>query len=394
MKTASALPRYLNCPASYALRLQMARDGLLPVLVERSAGADAEAGTRRHRALEAAIDVGDLPDRFRPFVGDTPRTELAYRYDSATGVAAEMPAVDDRKYPPAPASVTYGTTDCVSLSGDDQILIVDWKGPHADLPPIESNEQLSFAALCASRVTKRPHVQIATVRIDDADMNADDDLPKIVGAQVAVVGPAALHVFEERLRRLDGEIAVAVRDLEAGREPLVIAGNHCAYCPAAPACPATHRALELASTPPDIVPHIAPALLVEMESAVAAAGKRLRQFIEAEVKRSGPIDLGDGYLYGYVVADGNEKIDATLAAPVLIEHLGLAAELAIKKTVVKTGIKAAAKEIAPKGKAAELERNVLAGLRNAGAISRDQTTSLKAYRAADALPATIADVEL
>lgn len=393
MKTASALPRLMVCPASYALRLQMASDGLLPVLDERSAGDDAEAGTRRHRALEAAIDVGDLPDRFRPFVGEAPRTELAYRYDSATGVAAELPAVDDRRYPPAPSSVTYGTTDCASLSGDDTVLIVDWKGPHADLPPIERNDQLMFAALSSSRVTLRPHVQIATVRIDDADPNADDNLPKIVGAQVAMVGPATLQVFEEKMRRLDGQIAVAVRDVQEGREPVVIPGNHCAYCPVAPACPATQRALELANTPPDIVPHVAPALLVEMESAISAAGKRLRQFIEAEVKRSGPIDLGDGYAYGYVVAEGNEKIDAALAAPVLVNRLGLAAELAIKKTVTKNGIKAAAREIADKGKAAELERNVLADLRTAGAISRDQTTSLKAYRAADALPASIVDVE-
>lgn len=386
MKTASSLHRIGLCPASYALRVRMAGVGLRRLYTDRTSSSHADAGTKRHATMEAAIDLGALPERFRIYVGEDAKSEVSYSYDSASGAVERLPPGIDRNYPEAAPTVTYGTTDCVSMIDESTAAVVDWKGPHADLPPILQNDQVMFAALGASKETGAEHVQIATVRLDDADPDADDDLPTIVGVpDVAMIGRRHLEVFEEKIRRLDGAIAVAVRDIQAGRDPIYIPGNHCAYCTAAPACPATNVALQLAASP-EIASDLNPALLVEMLSAVDAAEKRLRAHVANVVETSGPIDLGDGYAYGPVISDGNEKIDAALAAPVLVESLGMAAELAIKKTVSKTGIKAAAKDVAPKGKAAALEKEIIGKLRSAGAVSRDKTTSLKVYRIADALP--------
>jgi hypothetical protein len=109
--------------------------------------------------------------------------------------------------------------------------------------------------------------------------------------------------------------------------------------------------------------------------------KRIDQAIYARAAER-PIPLPNGMMLGKVQTLGNEKLDGEIVWTVLRERYGQAiADAAVQRTVTKKRLKEALTLKGAKGQVADMERQVLAEVKNKGGIRQEPKTEIDVYPA-------------
>lgn len=336
--SASASDRAVRCPAS--LSLPAVRD---------AGGADAAWGTDVHAFLEdavrtspasargraggpsagccAAIAVHDILEELAGGEGIAeilPEEPILYLPEA--GGAEPLRLGGPRAYPSAAYQRGIpGTADLVLVTREGTVVVADYK-TGAVPPRAASSWQLRVLGLGAARLFGAARVRLAIVAIDREGGHRVDavDFPEADQAEAR----AAL-----------AEAWAAARDAEAsillGEAPSVQQGEHCGYCPALRACPASTALVRdmaagglegVAGRVADLSPAEAGAAWQK-----AKLARRLLDTIEdalrERLRRDGSIPLpGGDTLTTTRVA--TRSIDGRRALPVLESH-GLAPRLGL-----------------------------------------------------------------
>lgn len=286
--TASQLPRAFSCLYPWRLHVEWKED---------APGYPARVGSAVHKLIEYtlcgedhgdavvdavaheyAVDMGDVArlfDRWKEWhatqVGVEGDAEVAWAYCPVEHHSLRVGARIGRAYPAPLSHYIVGTADLCSAD-----TVTDWKtslGPDSTAAPAADNEQLhALAAMSGASKVRLVVITDDGVRVDEA--------------------PARKP--EHTLARMTSAMLTIELD-NAGPNP----GSHCAYCPAAHACPATTQAqtaivgaaqptLDLST--PDGIYHARVYLKL-----VDDARDRLDAAIKDAVKAAGGrIDLGNG----------------------------------------------------------------------------------------------------
>lgn len=358
MITASGLARLLACLGS----------AVLPRFENHNEWAD--LGNEEHDDLS---DLANLPDELAALVPPGARSEVKLAFDVATGVGRIIGEGAGRSYGEIGPTEAAGSTDVLGVQGD-AVVIVDWKTGFADVEPAASNAQLWFYALAACRALGKDRaivriVYTKTGRVDEAEIDALD-----------------LASFANRLAALHPRIAAAKERKARGEMVETREGAWCKHCPSKSVCPSKVGLLAQVASgglavigDTEMTPARAAAAyeqLVRFEGMVKDARKRLETYVDEQ----GPLDLGNGRMYGRYQRKGNEKIDGAVAVRAIREVLGaeLAAEFeatAIVPTTSKAAIDRAAKAVtgSTTTKPTALARAVLAKTRELGGVTSSPT---------------------
>ena len=368
MITPSSLDRLNACPAS----------GVLPQIREENA--DATRGTIIHAFLDdcarhgreealarapedyrlvcAAIDISKLP------IGSNFRSEVAFAYDYQTGRAREIP-VRNREYVGLSETEIAGTADVIALVDHATVYVGDYKTGHR--PPKPDSMQLRAYALMAARTLGATEAvcEIVHVREDGT-----------VWRERMEMDAFELAIAEQQIRDV-------VRKVERATPEHVTTGDHCRYCPAFKACPATlalarQVAAEKLEIPP-LTPETA-ALALERVKAV----KKVVAAVEAEIKAFAEresIPLSNGKTYGPRPWHTREVV-VERALPVLVKRFGLpAVDAALPRKATVSAVEKLAKEaaIAAGEKVAPAVRALMQELEQAGAIRVEETVQVREH---------------
>lgn len=334
-----------------------------------------EANLAPARAAALALCVQHVRD-YLDALRDTPgvtglRAEVPFAWhaedDTGRECGSRLPGADASDERPGERS---GSVDLIYWR-DGELVILDWKtGPRAMWHRPRETPQLVMYALAAARAHGAPRAAVAL-----AHVSAD-------GVVVAEDGLSAfdLDVAALRFRSL-------FRYLSTGEDIVPVPGPHCtdSYCPIVAVCPVTLKALA-AIDAASVSPPLAVSTPDQITSVEHAAGIRVRLKMVRElckvseelalqpyVLRNGPIPLGNGRVYGAMQNEGNEKVDLKTdgAIEAMTKHLGaFGVDVAIERSTSKTAIHQAAVAVAPKGKAAGVERGLLDELRSIEACKR------------------------
>ncbi|HEY6459715.1 MAG TPA: PD-(D/E)XK nuclease family protein, partial [Polyangiaceae bacterium] len=341
--SASASDRTLACPAWLALpRIERASE-------------DAAGGTERHafvRAVlegtpvERAIEAVSAEQRKTCLDLDWSRlgsdleapleTEGAYAVDMRARTARYLGSNIDRAYdvaarahgdPLGPWEVP-GSLDLAGMSREHprRLVVLDLKGPWADVTPAADNGQgLFFAAAKFLLDDEGPgdidevEFRIAHIKVDGAVWDSD----RAVYTRLDV--DTYLDRYEEALEHAEE----ARRLVVTGQTPDVSVGAGCRYCPAFEACPANvslARAMlpELAS----IDARIGAMTLAEVGAAYEIANVRVKPLLERvlgplkeRVLRDGIAPFPDGERCAKVSSYPESRFSQKLAVA-LLEQLG------------------------------------------------------------------------
>jgi hypothetical protein len=346
--TASALPRLLNCPASAAL----------PRAETVSVWAD--VGHEEHAELAAMTLAGDLPPRLAEFSPPLPRVEVKIAFDVATGTARILgDGVDDRKYGDLAPFEIAGSIDVLGVE-DDAVVVLDWKTGQRDVEPAAINGQLRFYGLAAARALGLDRAILRIVytqrgTCDEAEMDTLD-----------------LAGFAADLESLHGRVTMLRAQAARGGALDTREGSWCRHCASKPYCPSKSALLVQIGrgdiAPASLSPEVARSAcerVLAAEQLVDDAKKRLNAY----VTEHGPIDLGDGKMYGRYVRPGNERVRGDIALRAIREVCGELVEPfeaeAIETTTSKAAIKRAAKAVGDPS----LERAVMGRIKALGGVS-------------------------
>jgi hypothetical protein len=332
MITGSALPRLLNCAASEVLAHA------------ENASEWADAGNEDHAELAHMTLTGT-------------RVEVKLAYDTATREGRFLGEASDRSYgKPAPFEI-FMSTDVVGVDGD-AVVILDWK-TGGDVEPAATNGQLWACALAACRALGKHQaiIRIVYTRTNRCDEHAIDALE--------------LAEFAGRLERLHVHVTELKAAKSRGEALPTREGTWCKYCPAKHACPSKNALIvqvaekglavlgDAAMTPERA--RAGYEQLVRIEDLIRDARKRLETYVDEQ----GPIDLGDGRMFGRYVRAGNEKLSGDTAIVAIADVLGdtdaaKRFELhAIERKTSKAAIDRAVKEVkAPRGTATKIVKRI------------------------------------
>lgn len=369
--TGSGLERVAVCPGSAVLPQTGATSD------------DAERGRVIHRFLEIAgkdraAALAEVPDDLRPAcealdlakLPTNPRlyaAEVAFAYHTVTGKARELGRGIGRKYDCATTEIA-GTADVIALLEPDAVFVADFKTGWSRRPRAAQSLQLRFYALAAARAYGRTHAVVQMIRVfDDGEVYTDE----------ATLDAFDLDSFALDLGTLASEIEGARQLYAEGVEPEMVEGAHCRWCPAFPRCPA--KAALIASPP---------SLEITPEGA-AKAYERLRLYRQAldkaeeilkDYARATPIPLPDGTVYGPRY-DSTKRLDGKVAAKVLREWFGDAAEAGIEIEVTQASIKRA---LAVAGNRGLGLKDVIAEVEKRGGLKIVQAPKMIAHKPKEA----------
>lgn len=344
--TASSLSRALHC------------DGSIVLPRAENYSEWAEFGSSDHAEL---ADFANLPPQIAKHVPLRARSEVKLAFDVETGKGRIIGYGADRVYGVLGDHEIAGSADVLGEDGD-AVVIADFKTGYADVEPAATNPQLAFYALCAARALgkERAIVRVLYTKFGHCDEATLDALDLADFA-------AQLRALHDRARRLRADTATT-------RE-----GAWCRHCASKHACPSKNALLvqiaehglavagDAAMTPERA--RAGYEQIVRIEQLVRDARKRLETFIDDQ----GPIDLGDGRMFGRYVRNGNERLDGSVAVRAIAEVVGedVATEfeaIAIERKTTKAAIERAAKQLAAaKGTAGRVIKRIreLGGATNA-----------------------------
>lgn len=350
MITASSLTRLRNCPSS----------AVLPRAETHSVWAD--AGNDEHETL---ADLANLPSSLAELVPAGSRSEVKLAYDVATTAGRVIGEGGGRAYGnPGPFEIV-GSCDVLGVIGDS-ILIVDWKTGYADVEPASSNAQLWFYALAACRAMGK---ESAIVRIVYTKTGRVDEY---------AIDALELAGFADALRRLHTDVAKRQAALQRGELMETREGSWCKHCASKAVCPSKNALLVQFAEPgfailgdSQMTPAraaLAYAQLTRIEQLTSDARKRLQVYVDEQ----GPIDLGNGRMYGRYDRKGNEVLNGNVAVQAIREVVGESAKefetIAIDRKTSKAAIARAAKQLVAKGHTKVAEA-VVDKIRELGGVS-------------------------
>jgi len=321
--TASALTRLKNCPSS----------AVLPRAENYSEWAD--AGHEAHEEL--ALFSEEHP--FAHLLPPSPRAEvkLAYHLASRQGRALGGGGGPPRRNP-GPFEIV-GSCDVLGIDRG-RVVIIDWKTGWVDVDPASSNAQLWFYALAAARALG---LSGAIVRIVYTQSKRCDEYE---------IDALELAEFASSLERLHVRVGELKRKHQTG-EPLDtkegVGFRYCSRKPSRPdKTPLIRQMAGLQVVGAAVTPENAASAyeqVVRVELLVKEARKRLETYVD----ENGPIDLGNGRMFGRYVRDGNEKLDGSVAVKAIAAVVGESAKefesVAVERKTTKVAIERAAKQL-------------------------------------------------
>lgn len=277
--TASSLWLAELCPASH----------VLPQVRETSAGQ--AFGTAIHKYAELVPQVGKdaaleaIPEEMRERCAELDPSslpngdrEVPFGYDLEHGEAWIL-EVSERAYPNHRGSL-YGTADVVQVQ---QRTVWDYKSGWPG--PARESLQLAALGLFAARRFGWDEVRVGHLQIDGERLRLDEHV--LSGIELAAVHARLVSIYARH------EAA------KAQELPDVYPGEHCAKCPALPACPATTamiRQVADAMAEKSKIAAMVDADPVGAWTFLERAGDALER-LRSELKRRAsmaPIDLGNG----------------------------------------------------------------------------------------------------
>lgn len=288
MITFSTLNRLEVCPGSYHLpqvdtasehaSRGTARHAYLAALTHGvDPGAALEAVPEEHRAECDRIDLEGLP------LGRA-EAEVAFALNPETGEARRLGRELGRRYEITDGEIA-GTVDVLRPA-----YVGDYKGEHDDTPPPPAdNLQLLAGAVAADVVMGwgEATVELIHLREDGSHWREAADLDAIA------LGAALLRIRD------------VVRKVRAASPDRVTRSEHCRWCPAFAACPATLAlARRLAESPEAVGEEARGLLTVQAGHALQLVrlARKVLDTVEAEVREfarvEGPIPLPGGKVYG------------------------------------------------------------------------------------------------
>ena len=394
MITASALTRLRNCPSSAVLARA------------ENHSAYADAGHDEHEELALGVDTGTLRDalaqvcpagvdvdRIVRCVPAGARAEVKVGFDVALRVGRVIGYGGGRDYgTPAPFEVV-GSMDVLGVEGDC-VIVIDWKTGFADVEPAATNAQLWFYALAAARALgkERAIVRIIYTKtgvIDEHELDALD-----------------LVDFAGSLERLHRQVAERQAAKHRGEVLETREGSWCKHCASKHVCASkTGLLVQIAEKGLAVIgdTEMTPARavkayeqLVLIEQLVKDARARLTTFVEDQ----GPIDLGNGRMFGRYHKEGNRKLDADAAVQAIREVVGEPAEefeqLAIERSTSQAAIERAAKAVAGAGRGAatKLKAAVLKRIDELGGMKREASYPIGEFATDKHEPAPLNQAEM
>lgn len=336
MITASSLQRLLMCPGSV----------VLPRAETHSEYAD--AGTDEHAELADMVRSRTLPANLAKLVPVGARAEVAIALNVATREARVIGEELGRDYGEVGALEIVGATDVAGQIDADCALVIDWKTGYSEVEPIATNAQMKFHALAWMQ-----------------RLGVDRCVARIVYTKTGVVDEIEWSLFdlldfadqlEQVLVRVSAQQAANANASVSTKE-----GAWCKYCPVNKArCPSkssllvqiSQKGLTVVGDQALTNDRAADAYrqLVAVEQMAEEARGRLNKWVD----ENGPIDLGNGKLYGRYQRTGKAKLDVDVAAQVIADVVGPESahefiKLAIERSVSQAAIERAAKAVQPKG---------------------------------------------
>lgn len=355
MITASSLTRLKNCPSSAVLSRA------------ENHNVWADTGHDDHELLAQGVETGTLADvlaamlppgadaqRIASLVPQGSRAEVKLGFDVALRTGRVIGYGGGRDYgKPGPFEIV-GSTDVLGVL-EDAVVIVDWKTGYADVEPAATNAQLWFYALAACRALGKEQAVIRIVYtktglVDEAELDALD-LADFAGSLERL----QRQVGERQAAKLRGEV------LETKE------GSWCKHCSSKHVCPSkagllvqvAEKGLAVIGDTEMTPQRAAQAYeqIVRIEQLVKDARARLNTYVEEQ----GPIDLGDGRMFGRYEKEGNRKLDAEKAIQAIREVVGESSRefeaMAIERSTSQAAIERAAKSLGqPKLKLAVMKR--------------------------------------
>ena len=322
--------------------------------------------------------------------------EVAFAFDFSTMMARELHRGGGRDYSMVRPSEVPITLDVVGLTYRDERpyagVIIDWKTGHKPVEAAVRNPQLRYGALCLSTAFRLEYVRVAIGYVRDEGAWFD----------YAEFDPLDLYEIAQEFTVAHRRIVAAHEAHVAGAHLQATTGPHCTHCPSFPYCPAQvglavrfggdSAALEIETKRMLLSPEVAAHAVRRLMQAKQVLG-RIEAALRAHATDRGGIDMGDGTKWGPQVTTREELVGSVVREVVrtvaqcelaaMHARTGLAADVAsgtahdmaaaiaedaISLDSTKKQITAAAKTIArlTGGKAAPLEREMLASIRERG----------------------------
>jgi len=341
--TMSALPRLLNCTASAVLsRAETASEW-------------ANSGNDEHEDL---AELDDPEHEFAHLLPPGARSEVKVAYDVLARTGRIIGQGDGRGYGTLGPFEIAGSIDVLWLEGDT-VVVLDWKTGYNDVDPAERNWQLWGYALaaCAAFGKSRARVMIVYTKFKSARPDEYE------------IDALELADFASRLAALHTRVPELKASLQRGELLDTKEGNWCRHCPSKHVCPSKNGLLvqfaenglavvgDAAMTPERA--RQAYEQFVRIDQLVADVKKRLNAF----VIDNGPIDLGNGRMYGRYHRKGNEVLDGKAAVRAIREIAGESAKEfeaeAVEVSTSKAAIDRACKALnMPRGTKPKIERRI------------------------------------
>lgn len=390
MITASGIARLRACPGS----------AVLPRAENHNEWAD--AGHDDHEKLALALDGGTLSDvlaellpegvdaeRIAAAVPAGSRAEVKLGFCVATRVGRVIGYGGGRDYgTPGPFEIV-GSTDVLGVLAD-AVVVIDWKTGFADVEPAETNAQLWFYALAACKALGKTR---AIVRIIYTKSGRIDECE---------AGPLELAEFADQLEALHRRVASAQVTRNGGEMTSTKEGIWCKHCPSKHVCPSKVGLLaQIASQGLAVIGDTEmtatrAAQAYEQVSRIEQLVKEARKRLETYVDEQGPIDLGDGRMFGRYHRRGNEKLDGAVTVKAIREVVGEQAKefeaIAIGYTTSKAAIERAAKQLISVG-ATKVTKAVIARVKELGGVSSSPTYPIGEFPAGKYEPAQKPEID-
>jgi hypothetical protein len=357
--TASALTRLRNCPSS----------AVLPRAENHNLWAD--AGHEAH--AELAVFTEDHP--FSHLIPAGARAEVKLAYDVALRTGRVIGEGGGRDYGSVGPFEIAGSCDVMGVVGR-QVVIIDWKTGHSDVDPAATNWQLWFYALAACRALGMDSALIRIVytqsgRVDEYEIDALE-----------------LAEFASSLERMHRQVGERIEARKRGEILETREGSWCKHCTSKHVCPSKTALLVQVSTgglavigDTEMTKERAAGAyeqIVKIEQLVKDARKRLETYVDEQ----GPIDLGNGRMFGRYSRKGNERLDGAIAVKAIHEVVGEGAKefesIAIGYTTSKAAIERAAKALVVNG-APKVAKAVIAKVRELGGAKSESTYPIGEY---------------
>lgn len=352
----SALPRLLNC------------DGALVLPRAENHSPWADSGHDEHDELMRQVITGTLPDRLARIVPPGSRAEVKVAIDVSTGEGRIIGEGGGRDYGALAPYEIAGSIDVLGIVGDT-VIVVDWKTGFKDVDPAERNWQMFGYALAACRALGKTKAIVRIAYTNQPGQPIDEH----------ELEPFDLADFAERLKQLHTRESSLKKTFQQGVVPTTREGAWCRHCPSKSVCASKNALLvQFASKGLAVVGDSqmtrdraagAYAEVIRIEQLVKDARARLETYVD----ENGPIDLGEGRMFGRYVRGGTRRLDGNKAVQAIAEIVGEQAKefeaMAIERKTSQAAIERAAKMFGPKRGAAKLKAQIVARIDELGGVT-------------------------